>query len=349
MFLKRLFIISLLLILAAAVSACSTFTDTVTGSKGNEKNVEIKLGDIEYEIPPEIVRAEEGKLGLKIDFSFENKGDESVRVDESDFELYSNGTELEGYDPENEKEEFNSTTVAAGKKINGSLFYVVDKGEKFEFIYIVQPFIEGVWEEKKIEFEIDGNDEKLLKTAKKLQKPEKALQAYIDLFFYGKDNPDFEKLTGETREENLKQFEEGLKKGVTGPTVSKETDEEAISNFVSAMRSEMKERVPVKLVTKSLSKDIAIVAITGKPLQIGAIKPVIKEKIDEFVPNNPNASDLDFQRFLFKTMADELKNVQTSSEEVTVEMQLKKHGEDQWKIDDYPLNENFSNPFFSFY
>ncbi|MEC2075209.1 DUF4352 domain-containing protein [Metabacillus fastidiosus] len=119
MVLKRFFIIALSLLLSVTVSACSnsgTVKEVVKGDEENTKNVEIKLENIEYQLPSKSAGAEEGQLGLRIDFSFENKGEESVGVSESHFELYSNDTKLESYDPEDYKDEFIRTSVAAGKK-----------------------------------------------------------------------------------------------------------------------------------------------------------------------------------------------------------------------------------------
>ncbi|MED4403791.1 DUF5105 domain-containing protein [Metabacillus fastidiosus] len=351
MVLKRFFIVALLLVLAAAVSACSnsgTVKEVVKGNEENTKNVEIKLGNIEYQLPSESADAEEGQLGLKIDFSLKNKGKESVSVSESHFELYSNDTKLESYDPEDYKEGFSGTSVAAGKKINGSLFYVVDKGSKFELIYIVHPFIEGLQEEKTVKFEIDGSDEKLLKTVEKLQYPSNSVQAYIDVFYYGKDNLNFEKWTGDNKEENLKAFDEGLMKALTGPSVLGEVDEAGLKNLIAVMRSATHEKVPTKIVTKSISKDTAIVEVTAKPLEAGVLKPVVEEKAQDFITSNPNASELDVQKLAFKTMADEFKNVQPSDEDVTIELQLKKVGDDQWKMDNDYKNEDFSKPFINF-
>ncbi|MGG3891008.1 DUF5105 domain-containing protein [Metabacillus fastidiosus] len=351
MVLKRFFIVALLLVLSAIASACSASTSSKEAVKGNEenaKNVEIKLENIEYQLPSKSAGAEEGQLGLKIDFSLKNNGEKSVNVSESDFELYSNDMKLESYDPENYKEGFSGTSVAAGKKINGSLFYIVDKGNKFELIYIVQSFIEGVREEKTIEFEIDGSDEKILKTAEKLQDPSKSVQAYIDVFYYGKDNPNFEKWTGDNKEENLRAFDESLMKALTGPSLVGEVDEAGLKNLITVMRSAMHEKVPAKIVTKSISKDTAIVELTAKPLEAGVLKPIVEEKAQDFITSSPNASELDLQKFAFKTMTDEFKNVQPSDEDVTIELQLKKVGDDQWKMDNDYKNEDFSKPFINF-
>ncbi|BBP86866.1 hypothetical protein BsIDN1_04840 [Bacillus safensis] len=65
-----------------------------------------------------------------------------------------------------------------GKSLSGALYFLVDKGKKYQFVY--QDSIKK--NSDSIQIDLDGN--KILDSAKKLDNPAKALSAYTDIIVF---------------------------------------------------------------------------------------------------------------------------------------------------------------------
>lgn len=270
-------------------------------------------------------------------------------ITEGSFALYQGDTKATEGEPEDYKQKLDYTRLTEGKKVTGSLFYVVDKGEKYQLVYT--PITYSDEEQDPIEIDIDGADEKLLKTADKLQDPAKALSAYLDILFYNVDNPQFEKLTGEKKDALLNEFDAAIMEGFTSSTYMSEDeiDQEVVVNLVNSMKAAFKEKVGATAVTITSSGDEAIVELKGNPLDVLSLQPVLEQEMEKYITSNPNATEAEALNFVYEKMTTEFKNVKTA-EEVIVEVQMVKHGEDQWKIDpnDY-RSEEIATPFVKFY
>lgn len=351
---KRISIVFSLLIVMILASACSSSTTSKEkedgkSAAGSSDSVEIAVDKVEYVLPSEYDSVNENQLVLKVDIAMTNKLKETLDIEPSSFTLYQGDTKATEGEPEDYKQKLDYTRLTEGKKVTGSLFYVVDKGEKYQLVYT--PISYGDKEQDPIEIDIDGADEKLLKTADRLQDPAKALSAYLDILFYNVDNPRFEKLTGEKKDTLLKEFDAAIMEGFTSTTYMSEDeiDQEVVVNLVNSMKAAFKEKVGATAITKTSSGDKAIVELKGRPLDVPSLQPVLQQEMEKYITSNPNATEAEALNFVFEKMSNEFKNVKTA-EEVVIEIQMVKHGENQWKIDpnDY-RSEEIASPFVKFY
>ncbi|MGQ4668979.1 DUF5105 domain-containing protein [Metabacillus halosaccharovorans] len=351
---KRISLVLSMLVVIMLAAACSSSTtskeekEKETG-KNENASVEIKVDNAEYTLPSEYDNVTEDQLVLKIDVEMTNKRKETIDIEPPSFALYQGDTKATEGEPEDYKQKLEYTRLTEGKKIKGSLFYIVDKGEQYQLVYT--PLAYGDKEEDPIEIEIDGADEKLIKTADKLQDPAKALSAYLDILFYNVDNPRFEKLTGEKKDALLEEFDAAIIEGFSSATYMSEDqlDQKVVVSLVNSMKSAFKEKVGATTITKTSNGKEAIVELKGKPLDVPSLQPILEQEMEKFITSNPNATEAEALNFVFEKMGNEFKNV-TTAEEVIVEIQMVKHGEDQWKIDpdDY-RSEDIATPFVKFY
>ncbi|XQY93647.1 DUF5105 domain-containing protein [Metabacillus sp. HB246100] len=308
--------------------------------------VEINLQNIEYRLPSEYDNVSAEELILKVDLIISNNYEDSIDIDSSDFSLYQGDTKVVEGNPAEYNEELRYTQLGEGKKIEGSLYYVVEKGKPYELVY--DPIL-TLEEQDPITIDIDGSDEKLLQTAEKLQNPAKAMAAYVDVLLYDVDNPNFESVTGENIEQILADFDDGFIQGFAMASSVEEIDKEAVLTFLTSMKATLKEKVKSTIITTSMGDGTAIVEVSAKPIKLPSVQPIIDGEIKEYITANPDLTEKELQEFIFRVLADEISNAKQSTEDVVVEIQMVQKGEDQWQLDvnDY-RTEELSLPFISY-
>lgn len=213
---KKFFLMMLLMIVAVVSTACGG-SKSASGEKEDTKkadNAEVKILSSEYTLPDDSsTNLHENELILKINVSVKNTGKEPLMVDKSQFSLYEGDSKMSDvsvYDERNKR--LRSSTLNSDKEVDGNIYYIVEKGKKFQLEYT--PDMYGENKADPVKFEIDGGSDELLKTAKKLEDPAKALLAYTDVTIFGKDNNNFDKLVDENKREVVTDYLEGAQKSI---------------------------------------------------------------------------------------------------------------------------------------
>lgn len=342
---KKFIFVVLLLVVGLFTVACSAPMSGSEGAKTEKaafSDVEIKMENVSYALPS-LLDGHSSQLLLKVDVSIKNNTKEMLKMSKLDFKLYQGDTAAKRGLSNDVVEGISD--VEAGKQMEGSLFYYVDKGKPFKLVYSADLNKDGKQETK--EFKIDGSSEELLATAEQLQNPAIALNAYIDVLFYAKENPDFEKLTGEDKAKLLQEFDNGLMSAFikSSGIPENEVDTESLNLLVSSIKAALQEKVPVQTTVKSISGDKAKVELVGKPIDSSNIAVTFTVKAKEAIAKTPINSKLELQKLLFSIMAEEYRGAEPTATEEKVTIGMIKNEDGQWRVDSNdPRNLELSKP-----
>ncbi|MBB6446135.1 DUF4352 domain-containing protein [Bacillus benzoevorans] len=147
---KRVTLAILLLVSVLLTAACSSSTSVNKNQKEEKaalRDVEIRLKNVEYMLPSEMDKYV-GQLVLKIDVSIKNNRKEMIHFGSNDFELLQGNTEARRALPTHIVEVIEQTSLDAGKRIEGSLFYYVNKGEPIKLVFTSDLNKDGLQETK---------------------------------------------------------------------------------------------------------------------------------------------------------------------------------------------------------
>ncbi|KAF1678854.1 DUF5105 domain-containing protein [Bacillus mexicanus] len=338
MFQKKTYTVFLILLLMMFTAACSgSKTSAEKNNSETEKSsdiAQVKIKDVSYTLPSKYDKSTtDDQLVLKVNVAVKNTGKEPLNVDNMNFTLYQGDTKMSETAPEDYNEKLRSSTISTDKSVEGSLFYVVDKGKKYELNYTPEYY--GDKKAKSITFNIDGKDKKLLATADQLQNSAKALSAYVDILLFGKDNADFEKITGDNKNEMVNNFNKSAKDGYLSASGLSSTyaDSKAIDNIVNGIKEGLSKNSSIQAKTTSISKDEAIVEATIKPVDASSLSDRIEDRVKDYYSKNAGASYEDAVKYALQVYPEEFKKLGPASSEETVEVKMKKNNIDQWKLD----------------
>ncbi|MGN9863530.1 DUF5105 domain-containing protein [Bacillus swezeyi] len=351
---KKFFLMMLLMIVAVISAACGG-NESASGEKEDTKkadNAEVKVLSSEYTLPDDsTTKLGENELVLKVKVSIKNTGKEPLAVSKRSFSLYQGDSKVSDvniYDERNER--LTTATLNTDKSVEGYLYYQGEKGKKFQLEYAPETY--GDEKVKPIEFTIDGGSDDMLNTAKKLDDPAKALLAYTDITLFGKDNADFEKLTGENKREIVTDYLEGGQKSLIksmGIYNEDQVDKKKLNKLLSTIQNVYQDKAKVKAVTKTITSEEATVEATVKPIDSSDTQKRVQKRMEEYVKDSGKdyISRDELINPTIDVMAEELKKVETASSDKTVEVKMNKTKDGKWQLDleDYST-EDYFNSFF---
>ncbi|MDA1477943.1 DUF5105 domain-containing protein [Bacillus changyiensis] len=350
---KKLLLIMLLMFTAIFATACGGSKDSGSSKSANKEpeksagNAEVKVLNSEYTLPSDTsTKLGENELVLKVKVSVKNTGNEPLYVDDSQFALYQDNskvTDVSMYDTKDE--ELQSADLNKGKLVEGFLYYQVDKEKKYQLEYT--PDSHGSKKVDPITFEIDGNQ--ITDTAKNLQDPAKALLAYTDVTLYGKNNEDFEKLTGENKREVVSDFLKGFQKNLLRSLdmlyvdVDK-VDKKKLNTLTNTILHVYQEKTKVTAVTKTMTDDEATVEATITPIDNDQALKQVSKRVEEYQKSKGlKFYDVELKNASIDIMNDEIKKSKTASSDITVEVRFKKDDDGKWQLDFDGSTEYFSS------
>jgi len=296
------------------------------GDTSKLKDVEMTLESAEFVLPDQYAKLENEQV-LKVEVTMKNKGDKSLNILPNDFALYLDDKKMKTYF--GSEGNLNPGELDKGKSITGNIFFDVEAGEKYELVYT--KFISDPKKDKdeKVRYKIDGK--KLAEKAKDLQKPAEALNAYINAAFYDKDAGKLKTLTGEDSTQFLNDFEAAFKQ-----TMEREIGQKVNDDLLKSLLGKIKLAIQknVKYETKVISNKNgkAKVEIKGKPIDNSALESKMQSEMMNFASTNPNATDEQIVNQVFAVYEKLLQEVTTSSIEEKAEVEMEKHGKNQWKL-----------------
>ncbi|MDR7250151.1 DUF4352 domain-containing protein [Bacillus pumilus] len=336
MFKKKLSLFLLILCVTVVAAACSGGKEKSAAKEKDTKSLdaaEVKVESAEYTLPPQYdTSVQDDQYVLKVNVSVKNISKEPLNVDKSNFTLYQDDSQVSTISPDDYNEVLSSSSLNADKVSKGGLFFVVDKDKDYQLVYN-EPGSGSKKDDKTLEFDIKGKD--LMKKADTLQASAKALSSYIDVMIFGKNNDEFEKITGDNKSTVVNQFDKSFKQGyITSSGISSSSaKDENLDKLLKAVKETLAEKSKVSTKTKAISGDKAVVTVTLTPIDASPLVDRLKEKATEFYSKNRSASYDEAQKYLLSIYPEEFKKLGPSSSEETVEVNMKKNDIDQWKLD----------------
>lgn len=191
---------------------------------------------------------------------------------------------------------------------------------------------------EKTNFTIDGKE--LVKKAKDLNRPAEALAAYLNAGFYDKDLEKMNELTGEDGKQFASMIENSVKtSSLSGSYTYSSIDEQSFTNYFKNLKAALQKNV--KFETKVLSvnpgSDTAEVEIKSKPIVLSDLQIKVESERNKIRNENPNISYPELVKRLFDFTSSQLPEAKTSDTEEVVTVNMKKHGENQWRIEEYDI------------
>ncbi|MDA1477944.1 DUF5105 domain-containing protein [Bacillus changyiensis] len=350
---KKFFLIILLCMTAMFSTACSENKQSSENSKNSAATNQVKekaepkkpsykakfkILHSEYIFPysPD-TKLSKDELILKLSLFVENNGEEQLRLDKSAFNLYegdvktTNNIDITAADSNEVSKELGYTSLNPGKSIEGTIYFLVDKGQKYKFAFTP----DGDQEYAPIETEIDGK--KLLDSAKKLDDPAKALLAYTDITIFGKDNDNFEKLTGEHKREVISEYRESFAKTLFNDLdiTTEVDDDKKLNHLIDTVQHVYQEKTKVKAVTKAIRRGEAIVEANITPIDYEKVKKQVKNRHEDY--KKSKGDDFYDDDLLvnpaIKFMTEEIKKAQQASTEKTVQVTMYNDDNNKWQLD----------------
>ncbi|WP_420976677.1 DUF5105 domain-containing protein [Bacillus vallismortis] len=339
MFQKKTYAVFLILLLMLFTAACSgSKTSAEKKESETEKSsdiAQVKIKDVSYALPSKYNKSTtDDQIVLKVNVAVKNTGKEPLNVDSMDFTLYQDDTKMSDSDPEDYNEKLRNSTIDADKTVEGNLFYIVNKGKKYELNYMPEHY--GDKKPKSFTFKIDGKDKKVLATADQLQDSAKALSAYIDVLMYGKNNPEFEKITGANKNKIVNEFNQNAKDGFLRGSglYSSEVNNASLDGILNGIKAGLSKSASFKAETTSISGDEAVVQATVKPIDASTLSDRIEERMKDFYnKKGPDADDNEALKYAFKVYPEEFQKLGPASTEEKIEVKMKKNDIDQWQLD----------------
>ncbi|NPC91426.1 DUF5105 domain-containing protein [Bacillus sp. WMMC1349] len=352
---KKLLLIMLLMFTAIFATACggSKGSDSKSASKDEktaegENGAKVEIVSTEYALPEYKIATNlgENELILKVKVSVKNTSKEPLEVSNDDFSLYQGKSKVS--DETSYDDRIGYENLNPDKSIEGSLYYKVDKGEKYQLEYT--PSLRGTKKGKTLTFNLDGND--FMDSAKKLQEPAQALQAYTDITLFGQDNSDFETLTGENKRKIVTDYLEGAQKSFTRSFDIYESDsinKKKLNKLISAVQQTYKEKSKLHLETVSINNtdNEATVKATITPIDSSGVKERVQKRIEEYGKKSGKdyISREDLINPTIDILAEEFKHAETASTEKTIDVKMKKTKDGKWQLDvnGYSAEDYFSS------
>ncbi|MCY7687499.1 DUF4352 domain-containing protein [Bacillus altitudinis] len=334
---SALLMISFVMIISAA---CQSSAKSTKADQKSTKTAEVKVNSYEYTLPEDSTTTlRDNELVLKVNLTITNKGDKALSLYNSDFTLYQDDAKVSDLKFYGSKDRLDLGSLNKGKSLSGALYFLVDKGKKYQFVY--QDSIKK--NSDSIEIELDG--EKILDSAKKLDNPAKALSAYTDIIVFDKKNDQFSELTGDNQSDVVNKYHEMFVKdfkrsaGIYGNEVS---DRDILSMY-KRMQNTMKDKTKVETSVKTISDDEAKVVAQVTGIDASNLKDKLDKQRDEFYNGKIRSKEELYKKSL-NMYASEFEKLPPVSSPAEYEVKMKRNGDGQWKIDlnDYNTEQYMS-------
>ncbi|MFS0655416.1 DUF4352 domain-containing protein [Bacillus sp. 179-C3.3 HS] len=321
-----LLMISFVMIISAA---CQSSSKSTNADQKSTKTVDVKVNSYEYTLPDSSsTTLRENELVLKVNLTITNKSDKAISLYNSDFSLYQDDAKVSDLSFYESKDYLDLDSLNKGKSAKGALYFLVDKGKQYQLVY--QESLNK--NDESIEIDLDGK--KILDTAKKLEDPAKALSAYTDIIVFDQKNNQFSDLTGDNQSDVVNKYNEKFIKDFkrSARIYGDEISDREILSMYKRMQSTMRDKAKVEATVKTISDDEAKVVAKVTGIDASNLGDKLDEARTEFY-NGKIRSKKELYKKSLDLYVTEFEKLPPMSSPVEFEVKMKRHGDDQWKID----------------
>ncbi|RJS61222.1 DUF5105 domain-containing protein [Bacillus sp. PK3_68] len=262
---KKISILALMFAIMLALAGCggSDAKEASGGGAGESKVAEVTIEKAEYILAGDDGESEGEETGLlAVDLKVKNKSKSTINVSSYDgVYLYDGDEQLS---PEKsvyargiDLKDGGSSDIGAGKVKTIPFYFNVEKDKKYEIG--VKPRLSEPGEEAD-EIMLGLDTKKYAESFDEIQDPAKALTAYIDVIYLGKDNSDYEKLVTADKEDVQETAKSKFKKQLDLSLPDMVTDAD-IDKYYSSYKTVLGEKAEVQTKTTAKAGDKAVVKL----------------------------------------------------------------------------------------
>ncbi|WP_018662798.1 DUF5105 domain-containing protein [Heyndrickxia acidiproducens] len=295
--LKRLNAILLFFVMAVVLSACGNSGAPADGKSGKSKNntIEASIAGASYVLLGDDDGASEDQSSagtLAVDLKVKNVSESSILLSPGqDIKLYDGDEEVNfdghAYSSKLDLDSSSSGSIGAGKSKTITVYFNVNKDKTYEIG--LSPYTDNGKKSKELKLELDTK--KYSKSFKTLQDPAKALKAYVETIYFGKDNPDYEKYTAADKETVQKEAQKAFK-DVMEDIVDDLSDADA-EKYYQSYKSAAAQKVKIETETEAVAKGRAVVKLNYTTIPTNDLYDKLGDYEDEY---NDSLADYDTEK-----------------------------------------------------
>ncbi|KKB39824.1 DUF5105 domain-containing protein [Bacillus thermotolerans] len=337
---KKLGVLTLALLVLFSLAACGG-SQEASGSTGKSKIAEAAIEQAEYILAGEDGESQGEERGLlAVDVKVKNNSDSTIHISSYDgVYLYDGDEQLSpeqglygrGIDLEHE----GSGAIGAGKAKTIPVYFNVEKGKTYE-IGLTPRLSEPGEEADEILLTLDTTEYE--ESYQQLEEPAKALTAYIDVIYLGKENADYEKLVTADKEAVQQKAKDEFKKQL-GLSITKDVTSEEAVTYYNSYQSALREKAEAKTKTVEKAGDKAVVKLDYSTVSLDNLYEELYNYQREYRENTGGYDTEKEQQYAlskFDTIV-QLLGVANSSNGANIHM-IKKDG--KWTVDTSDYNSD---------
>ncbi|HEY9576723.1 MAG TPA: DUF5105 domain-containing protein [Pseudobacillus sp.] len=261
---KKIGILALVLSVMLGLAACGgSGAKEASGESGKSKVAEVTIEKAEYILAGDDSESEGEETGLlAVDLKVKNNSKSTISVSSYDgVYLYDGDEQLSpeksvytrGIDLKDE----GSSDIGAGKVKTIPFYFNVEKDKKYEIG--VKPRLSEPGEEAD-EIMLGFDTKKYAESFDEIQDPAKALTAYVDVIYLGKENSDYEKLVTADKEAIQETAKSEFKKELEISLPDMVTDAD-IEKYYNSYKAVLGEKAEIETKTIAKAGDKAVVKL----------------------------------------------------------------------------------------
>ncbi|WP_077247482.1 DUF5105 domain-containing protein [Pseudobacillus wudalianchiensis] len=261
---KKIGVLALMLSMMLGLAACGeSDAKETSGESGKNKVAEVSIEKAEYILAGDDGESEDGEAGLlAVDLKVKNDSKSTINVSPYDgVYLYDGDEQLSPeksvYTRGIDLKDGGSSDIGAGKVKTLPFYFNVEKDKKYEIG--VTPSLSEPGE-KADEILLVLDTKKYAESFEEIQDPAKALTAYIDVIYFGKENSDYEKLVTADKEAVQQTAKGEFKKELDISLPDMVTDAD-IEKYYSSYKSVLGEKAEIEAKTMAKAGDKAVVKL----------------------------------------------------------------------------------------
>ncbi|MGM7636810.1 DUF5105 domain-containing protein [Bacillus sp. Hm123] len=325
---------TLMIVIMTVLAACSSEGKS-EGPSGKSKVMEASVENASY-----ILAGEDGEVSesqerglLLVKFKIKNLSKESIDVSiHRNIKLYDGDEQLEPvidlYSRDVDLELLSNGDVGAGKEKPLLAAFEVEKDKQYEIG--VQPTLKDYSKEAE-EVKIKLDTKEYAESYDTLQDPAKALVAYIDTIYLGKENVDYEKYVSADKTALQQEAKSVFKERVESLAYDTTMADADIEKYYNSYKSALNQKATIEATTVANANDQAVVHLEYSTVPLQGLSEAMLNLKKEYNDNNPYDSEKSEQYALskFDVMVNGIE-VKSARDPLKIKM-VKKDG--KWTVD----------------
>lgn len=291
MMLKKLGMISLLCVVIASLAACGKSGEKAASGTAKSELVEASIDNASYILTGEDDGVSENKKHglLAVTLKVKNVSDSDVTfLGSEDIKLYDGDKQFNPkrnvYSSEVDLEIDNSGDIGAGKVKTMTYVFDVEKDKTYE-IGLHPNSMDHDQNQKSEEIKLKLDTKKYAESFDALNVPAKALTAYIDTIYLGKDNSDYEKYVTADKAALQDKAKKNFKEKMDGIFTENNISDSKLDKLYSSYQSFLAQKAKIEAKVSANAKGKAVVVLNYSAIPLSDLRGKVFDYKKEYWKN----------------------------------------------------------------